>query len=120
MNKARLLNQVRRRRGARNRAKIFGTKERPRLAVFRSNRFIHVQLIDDEEGFTVAVASSRELSEAGKKRTKTEQAALVGKLLAERARELGIKSAVFDRRRYNYHGRVRSLAEAARKSGFTI
>jgi len=97
------------------RKKILGTKERPRLSVFRSNKFIYAQLIDDNSGHTLASASSKELiqSEEGK----TNHSKSVGKLIAERALALEITTVVFDRSGYLYHGRVKSLAEAAREAG---
>ena len=102
---------------ARTRAKIFGTDVLPRLAVSRSNRFLYAQLIDDSKGRTLTHASSREIKE---KKPKTETALLVGGLIGKRAKELGIKAAVFDRREYKYHGRVRALAEGARKAGLKL
>ena len=96
------------RRRARIRAKIKGTKERPRLSVFRSNKHIYAQLIDDVGGETLAAAlGGAKVSAAGK----------VGKDLAEKAIKVGIKEVVFDRGGYNYHGRVKALAEAAREGG---
>jgi large subunit ribosomal protein L18 len=100
------------------RKKISGTAEKPRLAVFRSNKQIYVQLIDDLNGVTMLAVSSREkdiAAAAGIK--KTEQAKLVGKSLAEKCREKGIENVVFDRSGYKYHGRVKSLADAAREGG---
>jgi large subunit ribosomal protein L18 len=100
------------------RKKIRGTAESPRLAVYRSNKQIYVQVVDDLNGVTLLSASSREkdvASQTGIK--KTEQAKLVGKLLAAKCREKGIGSVVFDRSGYKYHGRVKSLADAAREGG---
>ena len=114
-----LLNKKRDRRKARSKAKVFGLSARPRLAVFRSNRSIYAQLIDDEKSHTLVQASSRELGKSVKK-PKVESANLVGKLLAEKAAKLGIKTVVFDRRAYKYHGRVLALAEGARKAGLKI
>ena len=94
-----------------------GTADRPRLTVFRSNKEIYAQVIDDAEGKTLASASSREKGIADKKVAKLEQAKLVGQLIAEKAREAGIESVVFDRNGYLYHGRIKSLAEAAREGG---
>lgn len=94
-----------------------GTTETPRLTVFRSNKEIYAQLIDDAEGKTIISASSREKGIADKKVAKVEQAQLVGQLIAEKAKEAGIEEVVFDRNGYLYHGRVKSLAEAARKGG---
>ena len=100
------------------RKKISGTTEQPRLSVFRSNKQIYAQIINDQEGRTLASASSLEKSVAEKKGiTKTEQAQLVGKLIAEKSLKAGISDVVFDRGGYLYHGRVKSLAEAARKGG---
>ena len=98
--------------------KVFGTSERPRIAVFRSNKQIYAQVIDDESGKTLLSASSREKEVASpEKLKKTEQAAKVGMLLANKCKEAGIKTVVFDRGGYKYHGRVKSLAEAAREGG---
>jgi large subunit ribosomal protein L18 len=100
------------------RKKISGTAEKPRLAVFRSNRQIYVQVVDDLKGVTLLAVSSREKEIAGKTGIKkTEQAALVGKSLAVRCMEKGIGNVVFDRSGYKYHGRVKSLADAAREGG---
>lgn len=95
-----------------------GTAEIPRMSVFRSNKQIYVQLVDDHLGVTLASASSRNREIAGKtKITKSEQARLVGKLIAERCIAKGIKQVVFDRAGYLYHGRVKELAEGAREGG---
>jgi large subunit ribosomal protein L18 len=99
------------------RRKISGNGECPRMSVFRSNRQIYVQLVDDVSGNTLVTASSREKEIAGKKANKSEQARLVGKRIAEKAKEKGISSVVFDRGGYLYHGRVKSLADAAREGG---
>ncbi len=96
---------------------LSGTQERPRLSVFRSSNEIYCQLIDDNAGHTMAAASSQEKGILGKKGTKTEKAKLVGQLIAERAKEHGIDSVVFDRNGFLYHGRVKALAEAAREGG---
>ena len=101
------------------RKKISGTAQRPRMSVFRSNKQIYVQLIDDEVGKTLAAASSRENGIENEKITKTEQAAKVGALIAEKAKAVGIETVVFDRNGYLYHGRVKSLADAARNGGFS-
>ena len=95
------------------RGKISGTAERPRMSVFRSNKAIYVQVIDDLSGTTLAAASSRGISEG----TKVEIAAKVGEEIAKKAVEKGIAEVVFDRNGYLYHGRVKSLADAARKGG---
>lgn len=113
------INKIRQRRKNRARSKIFGTAIRPRFSVFRSNRFSYVQLIDDEKGRTIASASTKEIS-VGNKQKKTPAAQLLGKLIAERALAKKIKSAVFDRGQYQYHGRVKSIAESAREAGLKI
>jgi large subunit ribosomal protein L18 len=110
--------KARERRHKRVRTKVFGTPERPRLVVFRSNRGIEAQLVDDLEGRTLAAASWLQLSKF--KGNKTAQAAEVGKLLSQRAKEAGIDTAVFDRGGYLYHGRVKALAEAAREGGLRV
>jgi large subunit ribosomal protein L18 len=103
------------RRHKRIRAKVKGTAARPRLAVFRSNRFISVQLIDDEAGKTLATAHGREFPGAA-----TAQAGEVGKAIAERAKKLGVASVVFDRGGYTYAAQVKSVADAAREGGLTF
>ena len=109
----------RERRHRRVRARVTGTAQRPRLNVFRSLTNIYAQVIDDETGNTLASASSIDpevrTQLEGKKRT--EAAKIVGKVVAERAKKAGISSVVFDRGGYQYHGRVRALAEAAREAG---
>lgn len=99
------------------RNKISGTAERPRLSVFRSNKAIYVQLIDDENGVTLASASSREKDMQGKEGNKVEKSKLVGTAIAEKAKALGISSVVFDRGGNLYHGRVKQVAEGAREGG---
>ena len=96
---------------------VTGTAERPRMSVFRSNKQIYVQLIDDNTGTTLASASSAIKSIEEKTLPKCEKAKLVGALIAERAAEAGIATVVFDRNGYLYHGRVKALAEAAREKG---
>ncbi len=98
------------------RARVFGTKERPRLSVFRSNKHIYCQLINDEKGHTIISASDRELKNS-KAKNKIEIAFEVGKLIAKKAKKLGIEKIVFDRGGYKYHGRVKALAEGAREGG---
>jgi len=105
-------NKLRQKRHIRVRGKISGTAETPRLNVFRSNTNIYAQVIDDVAGVTLASASSLKLSG-----TKTEQAAEVGKLVAEAAKAKGVEAVVFDRGGYLYHGRVAALATAAREAG---
>ncbi len=96
---------------------ISGSAETPRLAVFRSNKQIYAQLIDDNEGTTIASASSNEKSIEDKKSNKIEQAKLVGTLIGEKAKEAGVKSVKFDRGGFLYHGRIKCLAESARETG---
>jgi large subunit ribosomal protein L18 len=110
--------KARERRHKRVRTKLTGTAERPRLVVFRSNHGIEAQLVDDLEARTLAAASWLHLR--GFKGAKTAQAAEVGKLLAQRAKEAGIETAVFDRGGYLFHGRVKALAEAAREGGLNF
>jgi large subunit ribosomal protein L18 len=107
--------EARERRHRRVRAKVSGTAERPRLVVFRSNRGIFAQLVDDSSGRTLASASWNALPAS--KGSKTEQAAEVGKALAAAAKKAGVESCVFDRGGYLYHGRVKALAEGAREGG---
>ena len=96
------------------RKKVSGTDTRPRLAVFRSNKSIYCQVIDDVAGHTLLAASSLEIAD---KMTKTEKATAVGKLLAEKAKAANIEGVVFDRGGFLYHGRVKALAEGAREAG---
>jgi large subunit ribosomal protein L18 len=104
------------------RQKVVGTRERPRLSVFRSNRHIYAQLIDDTAGATLVAASTRlhdlrnQISQTGNQKA----AAAVGETLAKKALDVGINCVCFDRNRYKYHGRVKSLAEAARKTGLAF
>lgn len=102
------------------RKKIEGTGERPRLAVFRSNKYIYAQIIDDVKGHTLTHASSKEAAIATQKLTKKEAAKEVGKAIAERAVSLGLANVVFDRGGYLYHGRVAALAEGAREGGLVL
>lgn len=95
---------------------ITGSVERPRLSIYRSNKQIYAQLIDDVKGHTIAAASSAEIRSDGKMK-KSETAMQVGKLIAEKAIQAGISNVVFDRGGYLYHGRVKSLAEGARNAG---
>jgi large subunit ribosomal protein L18 len=110
--------QARLRRHRRVRAKITGTAERPRLAVYRSNAGIYAQLIDDVAGHTLASASTREKEISGTKRA--DAPAAVGKLIADRAKAAGVTTVVFDRGGYLYHGRVKALADAAREGGLSF
>ena len=109
------VSESRARRHRRVRGKVAGTVERPRLVVFRSNRGIEAQLVDDLESKTLAAASWLQLK--GGKGSKTGQAAEVGKLLAANAKQAGVEAVVFDRGGYLYHGRVKALADAAREGG---
>jgi large subunit ribosomal protein L18 len=102
------------------RKRLSGSGDRPRMTVYRSNKQIYVQLVDDVSGQTLVSASSKEKEIASQKVNKIDQAKLVGKRLAEKAKEKGIESVVFDRNGYLYHGRVKNLADAARKSGLKI
>jgi large subunit ribosomal protein L18 len=99
------------------RKEIKGTPERPRLTVYRSNKHIHVQIIDDTKGHTLVSASSVELGDENKKITKIEQAKKVGAIIAKKALEKGIESIVFDRNGYLYFGRIKALADGAREGG---
>ena len=104
-------------RKARIRGKISGTASRPRLAVFRSNKNIEAQIIDDEQGITLVSASTVEKANKFENGSNVEAAKLVGKTIAERAIEKGIKEVVFDRAGFLYHGRVAALADGAREAG---
>jgi large subunit ribosomal protein L18 len=108
------------RRHARVRAKIAGTAERPRLAVYRSNRHIYAQLVDDDAARTLVSASDRDVTAGGDGQGKTAPAKAVGELLAERAKSAGIERVVFDRGGRLFHGRVAALAEGAREKGLQI
>jgi large subunit ribosomal protein L18 len=110
--------QQRLRRRRRVRAKVSGTAERPRLSVFRSNRGMFAQLIDDSEARTLVAVAWMETELRGLE--SMGQAKRAGELLAERAKQAGIESCVFDRGGYRYHGRVRALAEGARESGLSF
>ena len=98
------------------RKNVSGTSTRPRLSVFRSNKQIYAQVIDDVKGVTITSASSH-LKDSAQKVNKTDQAKLIGKEIAENALKTGIKEVVFDRNGYLYHGRVKALAESARENG---
>ena len=107
---------ARRRRHFRVRKTVHGTQSRPRLAVFRSNKYIYAQIIDDDRGHTIVSASSREDAVKGSTLT-VDTAAQVGKLVGARAQDAGISKVVFDRGGFKFHGRIEALAEAARESG---
>jgi len=119
MSKANQKRVARQRRHSRVRAHVYGTPERPRLCVFRSLHHIHAQIIDDTRGHTLVAASTldAEVREQLGDKDKTAQAAVVGQVLGARARQQGINQVVFDRGGYPYHGRVKSLADGARKAG---
>jgi large subunit ribosomal protein L18 len=110
--------QTRLKRRRRVRAKVTGTAERPRISVFRSNRGIHAQLVDDLAGRTVAAVSWTESELRGLK--PMEQAGKAGELLAQRAKAAGIESAVFDRGGYQYHGKVKAFADGVREGGLKV
>ncbi len=112
--------ELKTRRHRRVRRKVAGTPERPRLAVFRSNRHIVAQVIDDTAGRTLAAASSLEAPLRAKPTGNQEAAKAVGRLVAERAREHGVTRVVFDRGGSRYHGRVAALADAAREAGLEV
>jgi large subunit ribosomal protein L18 len=111
--------EARLRRHRRVRAKVHGTAERPRLVVFRSNRGIEAQLVDDDAGKTLASASHLALAKSFKG-DKTEQAEAVGKALAAAAKKAGVERCIFDRGGYLYHGRVKALADGAREGGLSF
>ena len=117
MDKNKANNQKQARRHARVRSKVSGTAACPRLSVFRSNRSMFLQLIDDEAGKTLASAAVKELKKAG---TKTESSKELGKLIAEKAKGKKIEAVVFDRGSYKYHGRVKAAAEGAREGGLNF
>lgn len=94
-----------------------GTAQKPRLSVFRSNTDIYVQLIDDQNGQTIAAASSKDKAIAGQKINKVDKSKMVGEAIARKAKELGITAVTFDRGGYLYHGRVKSVADGAREGG---
>lgn len=110
-------NERRQRIKNRIRKVVSGTEARPRLSVFRSNKEIYAQIVDDVTGKTIAAASSRDKDISSEKGTKTEIAALVGKSVGEKAIKAGVETISFDRGGYLYHGRVKSLAEGAREAG---
>ena len=113
-------NESRKARHVRVRRKIHGTADCPRLAVYRSGKHIYAQLINDDDGVTLAAASSLDKSIKGQKGTFCERARLVGELAAERATAKGIGDVVFDRGGFKYHGRVAALADAAREKGLNF
>jgi large subunit ribosomal protein L18 len=122
MDKAKAKRLARQRRHARVRKRVQGIPERPRLCVFRSLKHIQAQIIDDTRGHTLVSASTMDAKVRAElnDKDKTAQAAVVGEVLAERALAVGIEQVVFDRGGYRYHGRVKALAEAARKGGLKL
>ncbi len=102
------------------RKRVAGVATKPRLSVYRSNVDIYAQLIDDENGHTLAAASSRDKDIVAQKITKTEKSKLVGAAIARKATELGIEKVVFDRGGFLYHGRIKSLADGAREAGLNF
>jgi large subunit ribosomal protein L18 len=112
------IREARARRKKRIRGRISGSPERPRVSVFRSNKAIYAQIIDDQGAITLASARSAEIESGGLK--KAEVAKRVGELLAQRAKDRGIEQVVFDRSGYLYHGRVKALAEGAREGGLVF
>ena len=122
MDRAKEKRLARQRRHERVREQVYGTQERPRLNVFRSLKHIHAQVIDDTQGRTLVAASTLDAEVRGQlgEKGKAAQAAVVGEVLARRALAVGITQVVFDRGGYRYHGRVKNLAEAARKAGLSF
>jgi large subunit ribosomal protein L18 len=122
MDKAKEKRLARQRRHERVREQVYGTQQRPRLNVFRSLKHIHAQVIDDTQGRTLVAASTLDAEVRGQlgEKDKAAQAAVVGEVLARRALAAGITQVVFDRGGYRYHGRVKNLAEAARKAGLSF
>lgn len=120
MNPRKKLNEKRIRRGARSRARMLGTASRPRLSVYRSNRYLYAQLIDDMKGVTLISASSAAAAKAAGTTTKTASSYLLGEMLGKKAVAKGITTAVFDRSSYKFHGRVKSFVDGTKKGGLTI
>lgn len=119
MNQRRRLNVTRIRRKNRVRGRIYGTAERPRLSIFRSNRYVYAQLINDAKGVTLVSASTYGMKKDAKTK-KSDSAKILGKAIAEKATKAGVKSAVFDRGSYQYHGRVKAFVEGVREGGLQI
>lgn len=112
MNYKKILNKIEERKKKRVRSKIFGTSDRPRLSIFKSNRYIYAQLIDDNESKTLCSVSTKQIAKKDKKN--------LGEFIAKKASEKGIKKAVFDRGNYKYHGRIKEIAEEIRKGGLQL
>ncbi len=104
-------------RHKRVRARVLGTKERPRVSVFKSNRYLFVQLVDDSSGKTIVSSQAHSGKKSASKSKKSESAQKIGEGLAKRAKEAGITEVIFDRGGYKYHGRVKSLADGLRAGG---
>ncbi len=115
MTKEKKANEIKLKRQRRSRAKTHGTSERPRLSVFRSNTALYVQIINDVDGKTIVNASTKEIS--GKNGSNIATGEKLGELIAKKAKDAGIVKVVFDRGSYRYHGKVKAIAEAARKNG---
>lgn len=120
MNQRKNLNQRRERRKKRAHLRTRGNSQKPRLSVFRSNNYIYAQLIDDENQRTLVSASSRQLAEKGESKPKTVLAEKIGEKIAEEALKKGIRKVIFDKGAYRYHGRVKAVAEGARKKGLNF
>lgn len=120
MSKVVLRKNNREKRKLRVRKKVFGTSKRPRLSVFRSNKYCYGQIIDDKQGVTLVGLTLKEVKDMHNKSTKQEAAFKAGKLLAEKALNNKIKSVVFDRAGYKYHGRVKKLVDGAREGGLQL
>lgn len=117
MNKLKVKNQREERRAKRTRAKIFGTTERPRFSVHRTNQYLYAQVIDDTSHKTLLAGSTKDIKDKGNKVSKS---VALGEALAKKAKDAGISEMIFDRGSYRYHGRVKSIAEALRNSGIKI
>lgn len=120
MNKEKTNSLQRERRRHRVRRRLKGTTERPRLSVFRSHKHVYVQVIDDDNGKTLAAASTRDKDFTGKYGGNKTAAQAIGKAIAERALAAGVSKVCFDRREYKYHGRLAALADAAREAGLSF
>ncbi|MFA4999504.1 MAG: 50S ribosomal protein L18 [Parcubacteria group bacterium] len=117
MNRVKKDNLKAKKRALRTRAKLSGTTEKPRLTVFRSNRYTYAQAVDDVSHKTLVSASTRELKEG---KTKSEKAAALGALVAKKAKDMGIGTMIFDKGAYKYHGRIKQVAEALRSAGIKV
>ena len=115
-----LLNKIRNRRSNRVRARINGTAEKPRLSIFRSNKYLYAQLIDDSSGKTILSCSTLGADKSKSKETKVSKATALGKAVAAGMKKAGLTTVIFDRGRYAYHGRVQAVAEALREEGIKV